>query len=203
MKTPLKLGGFIVVLAAVLALAFGVGNAVGPIGQDANAQHSGGHDMTDGSGHDSSGHGGDSGHGEHGGAAASQPGGLMISEHGYTLNVDSAILDNGRKTVTFQVTGPDGKPVTKYNPTHDKELHFIAVRRDMTGFQHVHPTMDQAGTWSTDLDLTPGVWRFFADFQPAEHGKTMTLGSDVSVGGATTRCRCRQSARPRRSTATP
>lgn len=178
MTIPFKLGGFIVTLAAVITLTFGVGNAVGPIGQDNDNTHpAGGHDVTEEPGH------GDPGHGDHGSEASRQPGGLMISERGYTLALASTILDSGRRTVTFQVTGPDGQPVTKYEPTHDKDLHFIAVRRDMAGFQHVHPTLDDSGTWSTKLDLTPGVWRFFADFQPADHGETMTLGGDVSVSG--------------------
>lgn len=173
MTTPLKLGGFIMILAAALAITFGVGNAVGPIGQDVeNADHSAGHDMTDGPGH-----------GNHGREASRQPGGMMISVHGYTLALESTIVDSGRTTVTFQVIGPHGQPVTEYEPTHDKDLHFIAVRRDMTGFQHVHPTLDDSDTWRTELDLTPGVWRFFADFQPADHGETMTLGTDVSVAG--------------------
>jgi hypothetical protein len=30
--------------------------------------------------------------------------------------------------------------VTAYTPTHDKDLHLIVVRRDGTGFQHVHPS---------------------------------------------------------------
>jgi hypothetical protein len=180
MKTPLKLGGFVAVLAAVLAITFGVGNAVGPIGKDnQNTSHSGGHDKREGSGSDDSGHGDDSEHG----SANNLPGGLMVSEHGYTLVLASTTVNSGRTPVTFQVTGPDGQPVTDYEPTHDKDLHFIAVRRDMSGFQHVHPIVDESGTWTTHLDLTPGVWRFFADFEPAEHGETITLGGDISVSG--------------------
>ena len=49
---------------------------------------------------------------------------------------------------------------------HEKRLHFIAVRRDFTGFQHVHPKLADDGTWTDDLDLTPGQWRVFADFSP-------------------------------------
>ncbi|WP_328530688.1 hypothetical protein OG984_05830 [Nocardioides sp. NBC_00368] len=191
MKTSLKLGGFIAALAAVLAVAFGVGNATGPIGRTAqNTDHSG-DDMTTNAGHGQAGHDNTdskaSGHAGHGGGASKLPGGLMVSEHGYTLDLDSAILAAGRTSVKFRVTGPDGEPVTDYEPTHDKELHFIAVRRDMSGFQHVHPTLarsgDEAGTWTTDLDLTPGAWRVFADFRATAHGETMTLGSDISVPG--------------------
>ncbi|MEU0313914.1 hypothetical protein [Nocardioides sp. NPDC006273] len=191
MKTSLKLGGFTAALAAVLVVAFGVGNATGPIGQTAKDANRSGDDMTTNTAHGQAGHdnndSNDGGHTGHGGAAGQQPGGLMISEHGYTLGLDSTILAVGRTPVQFRITGPDGRPLTDYEPTHDKELHFIAVRRDMSGFQHVHPTLAtsgaEAGTWTTELDLTPGAWRVFADFRATAHGETMTLGSDISVPG--------------------
>ncbi|MFE5853046.1 hypothetical protein ACFQ61_07480 [Streptomyces sp. NPDC056500] len=130
--------------------------------------------MKNDSGHDMTGH---SGHG------AARPGGLSVSESGYTLEFDATILPTGVQTVTFRVTGPDGQPVTDFVPEHDKELHLIAVRRDTTGFQHVHPVMDQKGTWSVEVALGPGAWRFFADIHPAGHEGTMTLGIDASVAG--------------------
>ncbi|WP_371621772.1 hypothetical protein OG245_01855 [Streptomyces sp. NBC_01116] len=127
--------------------------------------------MNSNSGHDMSGHGG------------ARPGGLSVSEGGYTLELDSTIFPAGVRTVTFRVIGPDGRPVTGFTPEHEKKLHFIAVRRDTTGFQHVHPVMDGQGTWSVDLTLEPGDWRFFADIHPTGHGGTMTLGIDASVAG--------------------
>lgn len=168
MNVPVKLGGFAAALAAVLGISFGIGNAVGPIG----LSEQGGH----GAGGEHASHGGDE-------ADAGQPGGLMVSEHGYTLRPESELLDSGRTAVRFQVIGPDGDPVTDVEPTHDAELHFFAVKRDLTGFQHLHPTMDSSGTWSIDVELTAGDWRWLADFQPAEHGEAMTLGTDVSVAG--------------------
>ncbi|MEX1079151.1 MAG: hypothetical protein WED09_08600 [Homoserinimonas sp.] len=117
-----------------------------------------------------------------GGHGATPPGGLSVSEHGYTLVLDSTIFFSGRQKVAFRVVDPDGQALTEFVPVHGKELHFIAIRRDMTGFQHVHPVMDEVGTWSIHLDLVPGDWRFFADFQPHPH-ETMTLGIDASVAG--------------------
>ncbi|MFB7107769.1 hypothetical protein [Streptomyces sp. NPDC056190] len=119
-------------------------------------------------------------HGGHGGA---RPGGLSVSENGYTLELDSTLFTVGVQTVSFRVIGPDGLPVTEFVPEHEKELHFIAVRRDTSGFQHVHPVRDGNGTWSTELALEPGDWRFFADIHPAGHDGTMTLGIDAAVAG--------------------
>ena len=54
--------------------------------------------------------------------------------------------------------------MTAYDVEHEKDLHLIVVRRDLTGFQHVHPLLDRTtGTWSVDVRLTPGVWRVVAD----------------------------------------
>lgn len=127
--------------------------------------------MKSNSGHDMTSHGG------------ARPGGLSVSESGHTLEFDSTILPTGVQTVTFRVTGPDGRPVTAFTPEHGKKLHLIAVRRDTTGFQHVHPVMDERGTWSVELTLEPGDWRFFADIHPDGHDGTMTLGIDASVAG--------------------
>lgn len=123
------------------------------------------------------------GHGGHKGHGAAQPGGLLVSEHGYTLEMDTPILGSGMQTVDFRITGPDGQVMTRFEPAHEKKLHFMAIRRDATGFQHVHPSMDQSGKWNAALKLTPGAWRFVTDFHPAGHGQPMTLGIDASVAG--------------------
>ena len=107
----------------------------------------------------------------------------MTSQDGYTLALTDSRADAGSAVpVSFTITGPDGAPVTSYDVQHEKQLHLIAVRRDFSGFQHVHPTLDGEGTWSTDLALTPGTWRLFADFK-ATGAEALTLGSDLAVDG--------------------
>jgi hypothetical protein len=62
-------------------------------------------------------------------------------------------------------------------------MHLIVVRRDTTGFQHVHPEMAPDGTWSVPLTLPAGgSYRAFADFAPTG-GEGTTLGVDVAVPG--------------------
>ncbi|WP_234308187.1 MULTISPECIES: hypothetical protein [Streptomyces] len=106
-----------------------------------------------------------------------------MSQSGYTLELESAVLAAGVQPVRFRVVGPDGRPVTDFVAEHEKELHFIAVRRDTAGFQHVHPVRDGKGDWSVELDLTPGDWKFFTDVHPAGHDGTLTLGIDAAVAG--------------------
>jgi hypothetical protein len=119
-----------------------------------------------------------------GGAGATDvPKGLMVSQNGFTLKLDRTTSSPGLAVpVGFTIVGPDGEPVTRYDVEHDKQLHLIAVRRDFTGFQHVHPELAADGTWRTALDLTPGDWRLFADFK-ATGADPVTLGNDLAVSG--------------------
>lgn len=174
-STPVKVVGFISALAAVFGITLGAGRLFGPVD---TAPASAGHDT-----HSAAEPGSESA-----GATGSEhtthlPGGLQVSQDGYTLRLHHSELAAGPKSpLDFVVEGPDGSPVTAYTPQHEKELHLIAVRRDFSGFQHVHPTRAADGTWSTTVALTPGAWRVFADIAP-KGAEPMTLGADVSVAG--------------------
>jgi hypothetical protein len=117
--------------------------------------------------------------------AASLPGGLMVSEDGYTLRLADRTATAGPQVpLPFQIVGPDGAPVTGYQTEHDKDLHLIAVRRDLSHFQHVHPVLGADGTWTVPLDLsTAGEYRVFADFTPVGHDGGLVLGADLAVPG--------------------
>jgi hypothetical protein len=110
--------------------------------------------------------------------------GLLVSQDGYSLDLATDRLAPGPAApVAFRILGPDGSAVTGFDRSHDKDLHLIAVRRDLAGFQHVHPSRATDGTWTTSLALTPGTWRLFADFVPAADGVNRTLGADLAVPG--------------------
>lgn len=189
MNTSTKLAGYALGVAAVFGAALGAGRAVGPVGPvGAAAAHQPAHSAAERSADTGAvdAETGTGGHGAHSSrpAAAEIPGGLMVSQHGYTLALAQHQLRPGAAVpLTFRVVGPDGHPVLDYEQTHDKALHLIAVRRDMAGFQHVHPVLGDDGTWRTALDLSAGQWRVFADFAPTGHGEAITLGADLAVAG--------------------
>lgn len=115
--------------------------------------------------------------------ASESPGGVEVARSGYTLDMHTTGYEPGRQLVSFRILGKDGRSITRYARSHDKDLHLIAVRRDFSGFQHLHPVLDPVtGTWSVRLDLAAGAWRLFADFVPAG-GEPLTLGSDLLVSG--------------------
>jgi hypothetical protein len=169
MKTAVKLAAFGMGLAVAFGAAVGIGAAVGPV--RTTAQSADAHDM---------------GAGKHEQAAAGgQPvKGLLVSQDGYTLDLAADAAAAGVAIpVAFRILGPDGDPVTAYDESHGQDLHLIAVRRDLSGFQHVHPTLGADGAWSSPLALTPGTWRLFADFVPSADGTNRTLGADLAVAG--------------------
>jgi hypothetical protein len=180
---PTRFAAFAGGLAVVFAAALGVGHAVGPVADEPVGHDDMAGDMTGDMAGDMTGAMADGGHGGHAETAAEVPGGLMVSQDGYTLRLADESTRPGRDVpLAFTVTGSDGHPVTDYDVQHEKRLHLIAVRRDFSGFQHVHPELGDDGVWTTDLDLTPGAWRVFADFRPTG-GEPLTLGTDLAVAG--------------------
>jgi hypothetical protein len=186
MNTPTRLGAYALGLVTVFGAAAGLGVVVGPVGaaaDDTAGHQSASHDETTDTTSTES-------HAESPmdtsapqTPAAHLPGGLQISEAGYTLDVAAQLPAGEATPVWFRILGPDGRPVTAYDTAHDEDLHLIAVRRDLTGYQHVHPDLATDGTWSIPLDLTAGTWRLFADFDPAGADAGLVLGADIAVAG--------------------
>ena len=181
MTPAATLGVYAGALALVFAAAVGVGDAVGPVGtagasapaHSASAGSTGTHSTDDGDDH---------------AAPAAQdlaPGGLAVAADGYALELARTTQPAGTpSTLAFTVTGPDGEPSTEFTPSHEKDLHLIVVRRDLTGYQHLHPTRDAQGTWTVPLTLAePGPHKVFADFTPAGRDRPLTLAADLTAPG--------------------
>lgn len=129
-------------------------------------------------------HGHHTGHGDHTAHGNGAPGGLQITQDGYTLELAEPITEPGEIDFRFRILGPDGKPVTDYTAIHDRELHLIVARRELTGFWHVHPELGADGIWAVRLNLPEaGAYRVFTDIAPRALGKTITLGADLGVAG--------------------
>lgn len=170
----IKLGFFVAGLAVALVAGFGLGKVIKPVSPTAQGGTGAPASQTGSGGH---------AHGAPQASAGSEVGGLAISSGGYTV-VPIAPAGN---ELSFVIKGPDGKPATTFVTVHEKPLHLIVVRRDLSGYQHLHPLMAPDGTWSVDADLsTPGAWRVFADFTvvDASGGQVaLTLGYDLTVPG--------------------
>jgi hypothetical protein len=177
-NAPTTLLAYAAALAVVFGVAAGVGMAVGPVGAAPEA----------------------AAHGEdHAGPAprsdqspartpTSLPAGLSVTDAGYTLQLEQTVLPvDEPTTLAFRIID-DGTALRDYAVEHEKDLHLIVVRRDATGFQHLHPERDADGRWTTRLRLPePGSWKVLADFTPADADGAaadgLTLAADLTVPG--------------------
>jgi hypothetical protein len=175
MATAVRLGGYLATLALVAAMAWGFGallgrDGPGPPSPAACDAVPGGH-----------GHGG---HQHEQGGADTASAGLAATEAGYSLVPQVTTLPLALTTeFAFTITGSDGRPVTAFDVQHEQPLHMVVVRRDATGFQHLHPTLGPDGVWRTPLTLpAAGVYRMYAEIVPTG-GPALTLGADLFVAG--------------------
>jgi hypothetical protein len=187
-STTARLAAFAAVLVAAFGSAWAVGAAVQPSAGSTGSSGSepavmDGHDDT-GAGHDDAG----AGHADNADNAAADDDdlpGLARTVDGYSIEpVESTLTAGDGVPFAFRVTDPDGHAVTRYTEAHEKDLHLIVVRRDLSGFQHVHPVLSDDGTWRVDLDLPRGgSYRAYADVVPTDLGRNVVLGTDLDVAG--------------------
>ncbi|GAB1689214.1 hypothetical protein [Krasilnikovia sp. M28-CT-15] len=190
-RDTFRLAAFGALLVVVLFAGYGIGRLTGSSGNGSGAasdpaastaQHPG---MT---GNENAPH-------THtvGGAATANPGeavgGLAVTASGLTLAPEQGITTfpaGVAKPFRFRINGSGGAPVTTYATVHAKPLHLVVVRRDLSVYQHLHPTMAPDGIWTVDLVLPdPGSYRAIADFTAAVGGNQVptTLGVDLTVPG--------------------
>ena len=123
------------------------------------------------------------GHG--GGEMAMAVRGLAVAQDGLRIVVANPQLRRNRtEYLRFRIVDEQGRAVRDFDVEHTKRMHLIVARRDLTGFQHLHPTMAADGTWTAPLRLSgAGSYRVFADF--SHDDKPVTLADDLRVNGPT------------------
>jgi len=155
----------IALFVAVLAVVFGAAAALGSLVEPAETGETG---MEEAMEDHTSDHG---------------PAGLGVAEGGYAVRFVPTQFERGQgDELRFTVETAGGAPVTEFDQLHERRMHLIVVRRDGTGFRHLHPEMDAAGTWSVPVRFdAAGVYRAFADFSAG--GEQQTLAGDLFVSG--------------------
>lgn len=160
MKTLTKLGAFALALVLVFGSAYVVGRVVGPPPAETAAPAA---------------------------VVEEEPlaSGLEITGESMQIKVLTDSVQAGVPvTFAFQILQYDGTPLVKYSEQHDKLLHMIVARRDLTNFQHVHPNLGPDGVWRVPLTFAEaGEYKVFADFFPLWGIHNTVVGADVSVAG--------------------
>jgi trans-2,3-dihydro-3-hydroxyanthranilate isomerase len=150
----MRLAAFALILAAAFGAAAAFGRAVGPFEREAaEADHA------------------------EAAPAASLPG-LAVAQDGFRLVAARTRFVAGRPQLfVFRIEG-----ARAFDSSHERRMHLIVVRRDLAGFQHLHPARRADGEWAVPLRLPAGgVYRAFADF--VVDGRKLTLGVDLFAAG--------------------
>ncbi len=111
--------------------------------------------------------------------------GVAVSDDDYAITPAAFSAAPGAPTtISFRIVDHDGRVVRDgFQVEAERRMHLIVARRDLTGYQHLHPTQAADGTWSAPIVVpAAGVYRVFADFQ--RDGTKHVLAADLTVPGA-------------------
>lgn len=91
---------------------------------------------------------------------------------------------NQKQTISFIITKNKNDIVRDFELTHEKIIHVIIARGDLTLFEHIHPEFDETiGQFTFDMTFPKdGFYRMFADFTP-RGGANATPSYDLMIGG--------------------
>lgn len=107
--------------------------------------------------------------------------GLSASDGGFTFApVETTLAVGSAVQLHFKITDSMGMAVTSFEPDQTKLMHLYLIHSDLTGFEHVHPTMGADGTWTADFPrVTPGSYRAYIAFN-AKNASGATVAEVLS-----------------------
>lgn len=86
------------------------------------------------------------GHGNHDSPRGYRPeghatvGGLSLATNGLRFLPSETRFESGQPSDwEFEIVSDSGEIVTEFDEAHGQQGHLIIIRRDLTGFQHLHP----------------------------------------------------------------
>ena len=75
--------------------------------------------------------------------------GLAVAANGYRFVPAATTLPAHVSSLfTFRIEDSTGLPHVAFDELHERRLHLIVLSRNLVAYQHLHPSMDPAGTWS-------------------------------------------------------
>ena len=96
--------------------------------------------------------------------------------------VGGSLRAGATTTWRFRIVGCDGRAIRGFERENGKLLHLIVVRTDVTGYQHLHPSLSRDGTWTIDIAAPrAGRYRAIADF--VIDGRKYVVGTTLTAPG--------------------
>jgi hypothetical protein len=101
-------------------------------------------------------------------------------QRGYQLVTDNVMsaMDGMPGVAGFHLLHPDGSTVTEFDRVHEKLLHAIVVRPDLSEYHHVHPQVREDGSWTLTLP-GPGQWHLVFDSTPSGETAPIVVSANI------------------------
>ncbi|MBH5316324.1 hypothetical protein I6N90_00695 [Paenibacillus sp. GSMTC-2017] len=85
--------------------------------------------------------------------------------------------------ITVQIQDTEGKSIEEFDINHEKKLHLIAVSKDLSYFDHIHPEYKGNGQFEITTSFpSGGDYKLFADYIPTG-GAATTKSEWIKVEG--------------------
>lgn len=96
------------------------------------------------------------------------------------------IKKNQECEIILKVANPDGTPATNFSIVHEKQMHLLAVSKNLADLMHLHPVYEEGGLFRVVATFHQGgAYKLYADFTP--EGKSQHLIThEVKVEGEET-----------------
>lgn len=125
------------------------------------------------------------GHGEHGGAGAMAP---AVAPEEAGVEVETEVTPESPAAgkpveVSYRVSDAgSGEAITELSVDHQRQMHLIAVSRDLERFQHVHPQPGPDGDFAVTAEFPrAGTYVLYDEFKRG--GQTVLDRRELEVGG--------------------
>ncbi|CAH1200142.1 hypothetical protein PAECIP111891_01500 [Paenibacillus allorhizoplanae] len=91
------------------------------------------------------------------------------------FSVDSPnYLPKELSNITILVQNKWNRPIEKFDVMHEKLMHLIVVSKDLSYFEHLHPTYAGAGRFDVQASFPAGgYYQLIADFTPTGLGESV------------------------------
>lgn len=162
-----RLGAFTLLLAGTFGTAYAAGEQLPGHSHTSTDDHAGDDHATDD-------HVGEEDSHEHSEMDMGGPVPAGSESGGYQL-VNDGVSDG---LARFHLNGEDGATVTNFTEAHGAVLHTIIIRRDLSDFNHVHPTIGVDGSWSVEMPA-PGPWHVVFDSTPTGESGPIVVSANL------------------------
>lgn len=107
----------------------------------------------------------------------------MVESYSMEMLSEAKNLKSGEPIeIAYKISDSKGNAEKTFEVSHEKLMHLIIAKHDLSEFQHIHPELDEkSGEFKISAAFdSEGLYRLYSDFQV--DGENYTLFEDLNIG---------------------